>query len=128
MGVGAMFALVVRFECRDEAAARRFDELTATVVGRITDREPGTLVYATHAVEGEPLTRVFYEAYRDHDAFAEHERAEHVVDFHARKDPLLTGTHVTFLTPGSAKGLAPGSAEGLAPGAGKGPAPGAAEG
>ena len=120
MGVGAMFALVVRFECRDEAAARRFDELTAAVVGQITDREPGTLVYATHAVEGEPLARVFYEAYRDRDAFAEHERAEHVIDFHARKDPLLTATHVTFLTPGSTKGVAPRAADGPAPGAAEG--------
>ena len=107
-----MFALVVRFECRDGAAARRFDELTATVVGQITDREPGTLVYATHAVEGEPLARIFYEAYRDRDAFADHERGGHVIDFHARKDPLLTATHVTFLTPGSAKGLSRPGVEG----------------
>ncbi len=100
-----MFSLVVRFDCRDAAAAARFDELTAVVVRQIEEREPGTLVYATAAVEGEPLARVFYEAYRDRDAFQAHEEAEHVRRFHAEKDPLLTGTRVEFLTPGAAKGL-----------------------
>jgi quinol monooxygenase YgiN len=95
----------VRFDCRDEGAAARFDELTAVVVQQITDLEPGTLVYATAAVEGEPLARVFYEAYRDRDAFAAHEEAEHVRRFHAQKDPLLTSTRVEFLRPGVAKGL-----------------------
>lgn len=100
-----MFALVVRFDCRDEAAARQFDELTATAVQQINEREPGTLIYATHAVADEPLARVFYEVYRDRDAFGEHERAEHVREFHARKDPLLTSTRVEFLAPGAVKGL-----------------------
>ena len=95
-----MFALVVRFECRDVAAAERFDELTAEVVREIAANEPGTLTYATHAVEGEPLARIFYEVYRDRDAFQAHENAEHVRRFHARKDPLLTGTRVEFLRPG----------------------------
>lgn len=100
-----MFALVVRFDCRDEAAAARFDELTAVVVQQITEREPGTLLYATAAVQGEPLARVFHEIYRDRDAFRAHEEAEHVRRFHALKDPLLTGARVEFLTPGAAKGL-----------------------
>jgi quinol monooxygenase YgiN len=100
-----VFALVVRFDCRDEAAAARFDELTAEAVRQIVAREPGTLVYATSVVEGEPLARVFYEVYRDRDAFRAHEEAEHVRSFHARKDPLLAGTRVEFLTPGPAKGL-----------------------
>ena len=98
------FALIVRFDCRDEAAAREFDELTAEVVREITRHEPGTLVYATHTVAQEPLARVFYEVYRDRDAFAAHEAAEHVRRFHARKDPLLTATRVEFLEPGVARG------------------------
>ncbi|GAA0810490.1 putative quinol monooxygenase [Spirilliplanes yamanashiensis] len=96
-----MFALVVRFDCRDLAAAAEFDELTTEVVQHIGDKEPGTLVYATHAVEDEPLARVFYEVYRDRDAFQAHETAEHVVRFHARKEPLLAGTRVEFLSPGA---------------------------
>jgi len=98
-----VFALVVRFDCSDEAAAARFDELTAVVIDHITEREQGTLVYATAAVEGEPLARVFYEVYRDRDAFRAHEEAAHVRQFHELKDPLLTGTRVEFLTPGPAR-------------------------
>ncbi|MGY0230276.1 putative quinol monooxygenase [Longispora urticae] len=101
-----MFALVVRFDCRDEAAAAEFDELTAGAVAQITAKEPGTLVYATHRVDGEPLARVFYEMYRDREAFQSHEDAPHVREFHARKNPLLVGEpRVEFLTPASAKGL-----------------------
>jgi quinol monooxygenase YgiN len=101
-----MFALVVRFNIRDEESAIRFDELTAEVLEHIKTHEPGTLVYATSAVEGEPLARVFYEVYADREhAFEAHEVAPYVVEFHARKNPLLVGHRVEFLTPGLAKGL-----------------------
>ena len=75
------------------------------MVHQITEREPGTLVYATHRVEGEPLARVFYEVYRDRDAFEAHEVADHVQRFHAQKDPLLFRTRVEMLSPGSSTGL-----------------------
>jgi quinol monooxygenase YgiN len=100
-----MFALVVRFDCRDQAAVARFDELTAELVQQITEKEPGALIYATHSVEGAPLARIFYEVYRDRDAFQAHEDADHVQRFHARKDPLLVDRRVEFLSPGSATGL-----------------------
>ena len=96
---------MVRFDCRDKGAVARFDELTAAVVQQITEKEPGTLVYATHSVDGAPLARIFYEVYRDRNAFAAHEAAEHVQLFHARKDPLLVDRRVEFLSPGIAKGL-----------------------
>ena len=100
-----MFALVVRFDCRDEAAATRFDDLTVEVVQQITAKEPGTLLYATHSVDGEPLARVFYEVYRDRDAFQTHEVADHVVRFHADKDPVVVGRRVELLVPGTSTGL-----------------------
>ena len=93
-------ALVVRFDVRDEAAAARFDELTAVVVAAVAAHEPGTLVYATHTVGDEPLARVFYEVYADDAAFAAHEEAAHVVAFHAAKESLLVGEpRVEFLVP-----------------------------
>jgi quinol monooxygenase YgiN len=98
-----VIALVVRFDVRDETSARLFDELTARAVGEIREREPGTLVYATHAVRDAPLARVFYELYADEAAFLAHEEAPHVIDFHRRKDPLLAGPpRVEFLSPGPA--------------------------
>jgi quinol monooxygenase YgiN len=100
-----MRALVVRFDIQDEDGARRFDELTEEAVAAITANEPGTLVYATHAVHGEPLARIFYEVYADDDAFAAHEAAPHVVAFHARKNPLLARpARVEHLTPRWTKG------------------------
>ena len=99
-----MIALAVRFDIRDEASARLFDELTAHAVAEIRAREPGTLVYATHAVRDAPLARVFYELYADEAAFQAHEEAPHVIDFHRRKDPLLAGpARVEFLVPGPAR-------------------------
>ena len=62
-------------------------------------------MYATHSVEGSPLARIFYEVYRDRDAFQTHESADHVRLFHTRKDPLVVGRRVEFLAPASAKGL-----------------------
>ena len=94
-----MFALVVRFELRADESAARFDELTRQAVDRIRHAEPGTLVYDTHTVAGAPLSRVFYEVYADEAAFQAHERAAHVVAFHAAKDPLLTSQRVEFLVP-----------------------------
>jgi len=100
-----VIGLVVRFEVRDTAAAARFDELTTEVVEATRVAEPGTLVYATLAVAGEPLVRIFYEVYTDQQAFQAHEEAAHVVAFHARKAPLLRGEpRVEFLDPGVTTG------------------------
>jgi quinol monooxygenase YgiN len=93
-----MFALVVRFDLRDDEAAAAFDALLAETLPLIAEREPGTLVYATHRVEGEPLVRVFYEVYVDRAAHARHEAAPHTARFLAEKEPYLTGARVEFLS------------------------------
>lgn len=100
-----MYALVVRFDIRDAAAAAEFDALTAEAVAQIEAMEPGTLIYATSVVQEEPLARLFVEVYADRAAFDAHNDAQHVKDFHARKNPLLVSHRVEFLTPGPAKGL-----------------------
>jgi|SRR5215203_4505747 len=100
-----VFALVVRFDCRDEACAAAFDRLTADTAPGIAAREPGTLTYVTAAVEGEPLARVFFEVYRDREAFEEHERQPHAVRFLREREQYLSGVRVEFLTVGPAKGI-----------------------
>jgi quinol monooxygenase YgiN len=97
--VRSVFALVVRFDLPDAAAATAFDELTARAVPIIRAREPGTLVYEPHLVEGELLARVFYEVYRDREAHAEHERQPHTMLFLAAVRGLVTATRVEFLSP-----------------------------
>ncbi|CCF61622.1 antibiotic biosynthesis monooxygenase [Nocardia cyriacigeorgica] len=101
-----MFALVVKFELQDSDKAAAFDQLVTETVQAITEHEPGTLVYATHAVQGEPLSRIFYEVYRDREAFDEHERQPHTRRFLDRRGEFVADFRVEFLTPGVVKGLA----------------------
>jgi quinol monooxygenase YgiN len=92
-----MFALVVRFNLRSGTDAD-FDRLVADVTVRIRAEEPGTLLYLCHTVQGESGARVFYELYRDHEAFQAHEVAAHVKEFHAKRKPMMAGQErVEFL-------------------------------
>ena len=100
-----MFALVVRFDLHDATAAAGFDQLVTETVKAITDLEPGTLVYATHAVDGQPLARVFYEVYADRAAFEEHERQPHTRRFLTERDQYISAVRVEFLAPADVKGL-----------------------
>jgi quinol monooxygenase YgiN len=98
--------LVVRFQIKT-GHEEQFDELVvATLVG-IRDREPGTLVYTSHAPDGEPGVRVFYELYRDRAAFEAHEAQEHVRRFLSARDQHVESFTVDFLSlvDGKAGGL-----------------------
>ena len=94
-----MFALVVRFDCPDEESAAGFDDLVTALLPQIAAREPGTLTYAVHRVHDEPLSRVFYECYRDREAFEEHERQPHTAHFLSKRHDFTSGTRVEFLDP-----------------------------
>ncbi|WP_280357643.1 putative quinol monooxygenase [Nocardia otitidiscaviarum] len=100
-----MFALVVRFDLNDNAAAVEFDRLVAKTVEAIAALEPGTLVYATHAVDGDPLARIVYEVYADREAFEEHERQPHTRAFLDERKNYTRDVRVEFLSPAAAKGL-----------------------
>jgi len=92
-----MFGLVVRFDVRP-GSEEAFDQLVANTAAQIREKERGTLFYLCHRVQGEPNARIFYELYRDHDAFQAHEVAEHVTDFHAQRKPMMAGPErVEFL-------------------------------
>lgn len=99
-----MFGLVVRFTCKDEASAEAFDRLVGETVEKIRELEPGTLVYATHRVEGQPLQRIFYELYRDREAFDAHEAQEHTKRFLGARDEFLASVEVDWLELQAGKG------------------------
>jgi len=103
------FALVVRFTVRPQAEAQ-FDALVAETAAGIREREPGTLVYACHTVQGKPRQRIFYELYRDRAAFDAHEAGEHTRRFLDEREPLLEATEVDFLTLADGKTPATGRA------------------
>jgi len=94
-----MFALLVRFRVlagHEDA----FDALVAETLAGITANEPGTLVYVSHAQADEPNLRVFYECYKDHDAFSAHEATPHTRRFLAHRTQYLASPpEVWTLTP-----------------------------
>jgi quinol monooxygenase YgiN len=99
-----MFGLVVRFTCKDEQSARAFDQLVSETVDKIRTDEPGTLVYAVHKVDGQPLQRMFYELYRDRAAFDAHEEQAHTRRFLGARDELLASVEVDWLDLQTGKG------------------------
>jgi len=99
-----MYGLVVRFTCKDQASAEAYDRLVAETIEGITTGEPGTLVYASHLVDGEPLQRIFYELYRDKAAFEAHEAAPHTRRYLAERGQYLASTEVDRLTLQTGKG------------------------
>ncbi|WP_063774081.1 putative quinol monooxygenase [Streptacidiphilus rugosus] len=94
-----MFALTVRFDLSDEAAAAAFDALAAQTAADVRALEPDTLTCAVHSVEGEPLARVFYEAYRDRAAFEVHGSQPHTQQFFAHSADLVVRTRLEFRHP-----------------------------
>ena len=103
---GLMFGLVVRFTCKDQQSAEAFDRLVAETLEGIKEREPGTLIYVSHLVEGQPLLRIFYELYADRAAFDAHEGQEHTKRFLARREELLASVEVDWVTAQTGKGIA----------------------
>jgi quinol monooxygenase YgiN len=99
-----MFGLCVRFTCKDDASAEAYDRLVAETIEAIKANEPGTLVYASHLVEGQPLLRLFYELYRDKAAFEAHEASPHTHRYLDERDRYLASTEVDWLTLQTGKG------------------------
>ena len=63
---------MLRFELKDDAAARGFDALAEKLLAAARDAEPETLVYVFHTVEDAPLSRVVYEVFANQDAAERH--------------------------------------------------------
>jgi quinol monooxygenase YgiN len=89
------FGLVVRFDLKPHFA-EAFDQLVEGTVRQIRESEPGTLAYLVHGVSDAPASRVFYELYRDKDAFEVHERQPHVKHFLAERGAYLVSDPVVW--------------------------------
>jgi quinol monooxygenase YgiN len=99
-----MFGLCVRFTCKDQASAEAYDKLVAETIEAIKTGEPGTLVYASHLVDGQPLQRIFYELYEDKAAFEAHEASPHTRRYLDQRGQYLASTEVDWLTLQTGKG------------------------
>lgn len=99
-----MFGLSVRFTLKDQAAAEAYDRLAAETMEGIRAHEPGTIVYAVHTVEGQPLQRIHYELYADRAAFEAHEAAPHTRRYLDERRQYIAVTEVDWLTLQAGKG------------------------
>jgi quinol monooxygenase YgiN len=84
------YGLVVRFNVR-AGHEDAFDALTEETVAAIRMSEPGTLVYLIHRDASSPSVRVFYELYRNVEAFEAHEGMSHVQRFLIERADHLDG-------------------------------------
>lgn len=105
-----MFGLVVRFDLVEGCEAP-FDALTEETVGFVWACEPDTLVYACHRMRGQDRVRIFYELYRDPEAFRAHEQSPYVQRFLRKREEYLScAPEVSVLDLELAKGV-PGGAD-----------------
>jgi quinol monooxygenase YgiN len=95
--------LVVRFVLRS-GHEQQFDDLVSGTIAGVRD-EPGTRLYASHAVIGQPRVRLFYELYRDRAAFDTHEQQDHVRTFLAEREAHVESFTVDFIRPLDGTGL-----------------------
>lgn len=96
------FALTVRFTIKD-GHEQAFDQLVADTIADIRRHEAGTLVYVSHHVVDAPNQRIFYELYRDRDAFEAHGREPHVQRFLTERGQHLDSSVVDHLMPATGK-------------------------
>ncbi|MEV0401619.1 antibiotic biosynthesis monooxygenase [Actinoallomurus sp. NPDC050550] len=80
-----------------------FDRLAVEVTRAVIERDPGTLVYACHAVDNAPLQRIFYQLFHDAAAVEHHTRQPHVQRFASEARSHVAGTNVIELTATAAK-------------------------
>jgi quinol monooxygenase YgiN len=140
------YGRILIFTLLDDRVAD-FDRLAEQAAEEVRTREPGTLVYVIHLVPNAPMQRIFYEIYRDGDAFDSHERQPYMQRFVVDRRSCVLATNVielrlkyakvaplpnqepagTTLPPGPRMPLAPGAPPGRT-GPQPGPAPGPATG
>jgi len=75
--VSSVLGSLLRFELKDDAAARGFDALAEKMIAAVRAAEPDALVYVVHTVEDAPLSRVVYEVYANQDAAERHQSADY---------------------------------------------------
>ncbi len=74
-----------------------FDRFAEQAAEEVRTREPGTLVYVIHLVPNAAMQRIFYEIYRDREAFDHHERQPYMQRFVAERRSCVLATNVIEL-------------------------------
>jgi quinol monooxygenase YgiN len=74
-----------------------FDRLAEQTAEEVRTAEPDTLVYVIHLVPNAPMQRIYYEIYRDRDAFDGHENQPYMQRFVAERRSCVLATNVIEL-------------------------------
>jgi quinol monooxygenase YgiN len=74
-----------------------FDRLAEQTAEEVRTAEPDTLVYVIHLVPNAPMQRIFYEIYRDRDAFDRYENQPYMQRFVAERRSCVLATNVIEL-------------------------------
>ncbi len=101
-GPARPYGRILIFTLLDDLAAD-FDRLAEQAAAQVRAAEPGTLVYVIHLVPNAPLQRIFYEIYRDREAFDRHEGQPYMKRFVADRRACVLATNVIELRLQSAK-------------------------
>jgi quinol monooxygenase YgiN len=90
------YGRILIFTLLDDRVAD-FDRLAEQAAEEVRTAEPGTLVYVIHLVPNAPLQRIFYEIYRDQEAFDRHEGQPYMKRFVADRRACVLATNVIEL-------------------------------
>jgi quinol monooxygenase YgiN len=71
-----------------------FDRLASEAVRTARDAEPDLVIYTCHEVVGAPTQRIFYQLFRDHAAFQDHQRQTYVLRFLGESRTHVLATNV----------------------------------
>jgi quinol monooxygenase YgiN len=74
-----------------------FDRIAEEAAEQVRANEPDTLVYVIHTVPKAAMQRIFYEVYRDRDAFERHEQQPYIKRFVTARRPYVLATNVIEL-------------------------------
>jgi len=80
----------------------QFDRLAEDLVRAARTGEPGTLIFACHEVVNAPTQRIFYQLFKDENAFASHRQQPHLQRFTSESRGHVLATNVIELKLGTA--------------------------
>ncbi|MBO2451486.1 hypothetical protein J4573_30650 [Actinomadura barringtoniae] len=80
----------------------QFDRLAEDLVRAARTAEPDTLIFACHEVVNAPTQRIFYQLFKDENAFASHRQQPHLQRFTSESRSHVLATNVIELKLGTA--------------------------
>lgn len=88
-----MLIVVAKIKAK-EGSVEEMERAFLKMIDCVKAKEDGTLIYLLHRAANDPHTFMFYEKYRDQDAFRHHSSTPYFKELFAAIGPLLDGKPV----------------------------------